>query len=68
MPGRDGTGPMGQGSAGGRRPFGRGGRGVPPASGDVCVCPSCGATAPHTRSVPCNTKKCPKCGALMTRQ
>jgi len=32
-----------------------------------CVCPSCGATAPHKRGVPCYDMTCPKCGAKMTR-
>ena len=32
----------------------------------MCVCPNCGAEVPHRdRGVPCNTKKCPKCGSQM---
>jgi hypothetical protein len=68
MPGRDGTGPVGNQPGSGRRPFGGGGRGGgAPGSDGVCVCPSCGATAPHRRAVPCFAMTCPKCGAKMTR-
>jgi len=35
--------------------------------GGECVCPSCGATAPHQAGVPCYQQKCPKCGANMAR-
>ena len=33
-----------------------------------CVCPSCGYTTPHSRLNPCNQRKCPKCGVVMTRE
>jgi len=36
--------------------------------GGNCVCTSCGYTVPHIRSRPCNTRKCPKCGAIMTKE
>lgn len=41
-----------------------------PGSGPLgnCICPSCGYTAPHSRLSPCNQRKCPKCGATLTRQ
>ena len=63
----------------GRRILQRPGRGYPrggypdgdkPGSGPggVCVCPSCGKTVPHSRLVPCNQIKCPKCGTTMTKQ
>lgn len=41
-----------------------------PGSGPVgfCVCPSCGHKEKHVRAIPCNKKKCPKCGQLMTKK
>lgn len=44
MPGRDGTGPLGQGPVGGRAGMGGGrGRGnMAAGSGEYCVCPKCG--------------------------
>ncbi len=41
----------------------RGGQGTPGTL--KCRCPSCGHTEPHTRGVPCYTRKCPKCGSRM---
>jgi len=35
--------------------------------GGDCVCPECGYKTAHMRAEPCNTIKCPKCGALMTK-
>ncbi|MDD5557428.1 MAG: hypothetical protein PHN82_09280 [bacterium] len=35
--------------------------------GGKCVCPACGATAPHTAGVPCYSLKCPSCGSPMRR-
>jgi len=32
---------------------------------DTCVCPECGATAPHKRGTPCVNVSCPKCSAKM---
>jgi hypothetical protein len=67
-----GGGGRGQGGGGGR---GRGGKrpgrmGGPLAAGPGgnCVCPQCGAKEPHQRGVPCPQRKCPKCGAAMTRE
>lgn len=37
-------------------------------SGSSCVCPSCGHHEPHEQGIPCNQKKCPKCGSSMTRE
>lgn len=75
MPFGDGTGPFGQGPGTGRgRGGGRGrGRGRmggnrPGAGpGGECLCPSCGAKAPHQVGVPCYGVNCPKCGAKMVR-
>ena len=52
--------------------FGRGGQrglggGVNLGPGGECLCPNCGHQELHQLGVPCNTKKCPKCSALMTR-
>ena len=45
-------------------------QGDKPGSGPSgqCVCPSCGNKVTHTRAQPCNEIKCPKCGAIMTRE
>jgi len=69
---------MGQGGGrglGGGRGQGQGGQGAgrmggPFAAGPsgYCICPQCGQKEPHERSVPCLTRKCPKCGATMTRE
>jgi uncharacterized protein len=32
-----------------------------------CVCTKCGHKVPHERGVPCYQRKCPECGAAMTR-
>jgi len=52
--------------------FGRGGYrglggGFARGPGGYCICPNCNYRQPHKLAVPCNTRKCPKCGALMTR-
>ena len=65
MPGGDGTGPDGSGPIGGRGRVQRPGFGMGP-SGE-CICPNCKTSVPHERGVPCFNKKCPKCGAPMTR-
>lgn len=64
MPNRDGTGPVGfrRGPMG----MGRGQRG-PLGTGGMCICPQCEHAVPHVRGQPCNTRKCPQCGAVMTR-
>ncbi len=72
MPRGDGTGPRGQGP-GTERGMGRGGGrgqggGFAAGPGGGCVCPNCGATAPHQTGSPCYEQQCPKCGAEMTRQ
>ena len=53
--------------------FGRGGGhrglggGFACGPGGECLCPNCGYRESHQLGVPCHTKKCPKCEALMTR-
>ncbi len=36
--------------------------------GGLCICPQCGATAPHERGIPCSQLRCPGCSAAMTRK
>ncbi|MCD6229726.1 MAG: hypothetical protein J7K00_02905 [Candidatus Diapherotrites archaeon] len=70
MPGRDGTGPVGQGRGAGRGFGVTGGRmGGPLAAGlgGTCKCPKCGYEQEHTRAQPCNKLPCPKCGTIMAR-
>ncbi len=49
---------------------GQGRRGGPRAGGAVgsCVCTVCGYREPHDRGVPCTRKRCPACGAALTRE
>ncbi len=71
MPGRDGTGPSGQGPGTGRglgRSSGRGrmgGQNMGP--GGMCVCPKCGTRIEHKVGVPCYEISCPGCGTKMAR-
>jgi hypothetical protein len=72
---------MGEGRGGGRgQGAGRGGgrgqgrgpgrMGGPKAAGPggKCICPSCGHRVPHQVGQPCYERKCPRCGATMTRE
>jgi len=72
MPQGDGTGPRGQGPKTGRgtkRGGGRGrGGGFAAGPGGDCVCTSCGERVANQTATPCFERKCPKCGAIMTRQ
>ncbi len=74
MPRGDGTGPFGQGPGTGRGMGRGGGRGrmggnrAGAGPGGNCVCPSCGAQAPHQVGVPCASMNCPNCGFRMVRQ
>ncbi|HOW55279.1 MAG TPA: hypothetical protein PLR60_11575 [Syntrophorhabdaceae bacterium] len=73
MPGKDGKGPLGKGTMtgqgrGGQSGSGKGrmgGRGL--GAGGECLCPKCGARAPHTRGTPCFEQHCPQCGSTMAR-
>lgn len=79
MPRGDGTGPMGNGPQTGRGAGGGGGRGMGAGqgrgrmgglglgSGGDCICTACKKRIPHERGVPCMQRKCPACGAPMTR-
>lgn len=35
--------------------------------GGDCICPSCGHREKHSAGTPCTSRKCPECGAGMTR-
>jgi predicted Fe-Mo cluster-binding NifX family protein len=35
---------------------------------DSCICPACGAKAPHERGIPCFQVNCPQCGKPMVRE
>jgi hypothetical protein len=68
---------QGRGSGGGRgggdgrgRGQGPGRMGGPKAAGPGghCVCRTCGHRVEHVTGQPCYEKKCPKCGAHMTRE
>ena len=52
-----------------QRGRGYGRRGEGPGAGPIgdCLCPNCEHREPHQRGIPCYTRKCPKCGAPMTR-
>jgi len=70
MPGSDGTGSVGRGPMTGRATRGRRGLGGGFASGPggECICPNCDYRELHQLGVSCHIKKCPKCGATMTRE
>ena len=58
----------GQGGGGFGRGRGRGlGGGFAPDPSGECVCLNCGYREIHQLGAPCNSRKCPKCGTLMTR-
>ena len=46
---------------------GKGRNGKPQGDGgaDKCVCSKCGYEASHEKGIPCNEKKCPKCGIAL---
>jgi predicted Fe-Mo cluster-binding NifX family protein len=63
---------QGGGRAGGcrRTGGGPGGAGVGQGAGMAafCLCPACGAKAPHERGIPCIQVTCPQCGKPMVRE
>lgn len=61
MPGQKRSGSREKGSGPGR------GRGGGMNTSGFCVCPQCGQKVDHERGTPCYEKKCPGCGAVMTR-
>jgi len=38
-----------------------------PGSDGFCICHNCGTKVEHIQAKPCNTLKCPQCGATMAR-
>lgn len=68
MPGKDGTGPLGQGPVAGKGTVRRGQRGaIGEGPAGYCVCQKCGEKTIHKAGVPCTSLKCPKCGTSMIR-
>ena len=47
---------------------GRMGGGFAAGPGGRCMCPLCHKTVAHVRGEPCNQRRCPECGAMMTRE
>lgn len=42
----------------------------PPANNSnqsACVCPNCGHREPAQLTIPCYTRKCPRCGSMMSQ-
>jgi hypothetical protein len=66
MPGKDGTGPLGQGPRMGKGNSGGNRQGTGP--GGNCVCPACGTKVVHQAGIPCASVNCPKCGIMMVRE
>jgi hypothetical protein len=58
---------QGRGSAG-RCTRAGGGPGQLAGPTGLCLCPACGAKAPHERGIPCFQVNCPQCGKPMTRE
>jgi predicted DNA-binding protein (UPF0251 family) len=78
MPGKDGTGPRGEGSVGGQgrgQGLNRGQRGNRNGNGPVtttvgakCKCPKCDYEQAHQPGIPCAQVNCPECGSPMIRK
>ncbi len=67
---RGGTGSGGGqgGSSGGRCRGAGSGPGGGTGVSNSCICPACGAKAPHERGIPCMQVNCPQCGKPMVRE
>lgn len=70
MPGKDGTGPLGEVPMGNGNRGGRGKMRGPYAAGigGNCVCPKCSSKIYHIAGQPCNSRTCPECGTMMVRE
>jgi predicted Fe-Mo cluster-binding NifX family protein len=69
MPGGGRGSGAGQGGSGGGRCRGAGsGPGTGAGVTNSCICPACGAKAPHERGIPCIQVNCPQCGKPMVRE
>jgi len=55
-------------NSGGRCRGGKSGSGSGAGAADSCICPACGAKAPHERGIPCMQVICPQCGQPMVRK
>jgi predicted Fe-Mo cluster-binding NifX family protein len=62
-----GRGP-GSGCRGARAGAGGSGPGRRSGTSDSCLCPVCGAKAPHESGIPCFQVNCPQCGKPMVRE
>jgi predicted Fe-Mo cluster-binding NifX family protein len=71
MPGGKGGKGAGRGQGrgqGGRCVRGGGGSGATAGPATFCVCPACGAKAPHERGIPCFQVNCPQCAGSKAQE
>lgn len=72
MPGRNGSGPAGEGPGTGRRrqqnrQVTGSGKGAIAGPEGFCICRACGTVLQHQPGLPCVSMICPKCKQSMTR-